>query len=98
LRRAALLSRRREPADPSRRPRRPPTPLQQLLDRATQPPAPSEGIMRVLLARTRDQLASLPPIDTAISTITEGGGGAGAVNGGAEASAAPSRSQSVSAS
>ena len=50
--------------------------------------------MRVLLARTRDQLAQLPPIDTAIGTITEGGS---AANGG-EASAVPSRSQSVSAS
>lgn len=46
--------------------------LQTLLDRATVAPAAAEGIMRVPLARTRDALATLPPIDTSMGTITEG--------------------------
>lgn len=70
--------------------------LQQLLDRATQPPAPGEGIMRVMLARTRDQLASLLPIDTAINTITEGAGGGTNGGAGGDQSGAPSRSASQS--
>ncbi|KAI8468136.1 MAG: kinase-like domain-containing protein [Monoraphidium minutum] len=56
--------------------------LQSLLDRATQPPAAGEGITRVPLARSRDALATLPPIDTAINPISEGGGGGEGVTSG----------------
>ena len=66
--------------------------LQRLLDLATQPPQPGEGVLRVPLARTRDALAALPPIDTAIGTIAEGegcGSGNGGGGGGAAEQQAP---------